>query len=55
MDALEEYIFTCMCCGGSFKVTEGTWPQNDINGHPMLNADYNDRAINEFVCYDCAD
>lgn len=54
-DELDKEIFTCMYCQKQFDVTQGTWPQNDFDGNPVLNADLNDRSRNEFVCYDCAE
>lgn len=55
MDGLDKETFTCMCCGEKFKAIDGTWPQNYMNGEPMIDSEHNDRSGREFVCYDCAD
>lgn len=52
---LDNEIFTCMYCKKQFNAIEGTWPQNDTEGNPMINADLNDRSRQEFSCYDCVD
>ncbi|HWY34006.1 MAG TPA: hypothetical protein VNX68_05125 [Nitrosopumilaceae archaeon] len=53
MDDLDKEIFICMYCQKKFSVLEGTWPQDDADGEPMINSDLNDRSREEFACYGC--
>ena len=54
-DELSKEIFICMYCGGKYHIEEGTFPQQDYDGNDMMDADFNNRSANEFVCYDCLD
>lgn len=54
-DLLANDVFVCMYCKMEFDVTQGTWPQNNYEHEPMMNADLNDRTREEFVCYECCD
>ena len=53
IDNLDNEKFTCMDCKGIFSITEGTFPQNDFDGTPIIETDFNNRIRSEFVCYDC--
>ncbi len=59
-DQLDDMTYTCMYCSKECDVTEGTWPQNDVYGEPMiifyasLHVEENNREYFEFACYDCA-
>jgi len=56
-DQLKNEVFTCMYCQKQFDITQGTFPQRSTEDGqpPMLDADYNTREKEEFVCYDCCD
>jgi hypothetical protein len=52
-DELDKELFTCMYCQKQFRAIDGTWPQNDFEGNPIIETDNNNRSREEFVCYDC--
>lgn len=54
-DELSQEVFTCMWCNKQCGAEEGTWPQIDLDGEIITDADRNDRTRDEFVCYDCLD
>ncbi len=52
-DLIQGEVFTCMVCEKKCDVTQGSWPQKDFEQNDMMDADWNDRTRDEFVCYDC--